>query len=259
MNNLIEVGAISYPQCEHLYEQVMDANDILSAMQKLDGLESKIFAPGNTGVLLNTDLVQKINGLKGAEFKAKHGALWISQMDCQASKLLWEALTIEKNIDTKIQFSDRRIWLDLGLNYLQPYIIERWGNSSDVSSRLFINGDLTGGKLIRQVISRLWWHAYLTYDNSSENKWHLLETLCSNSDVLLSITDRPRISHSKIIMMRLLSYLERNENKNLLNRDAIKEFTKWVIAYSGIMELTLMEESDFIELMDTIKIKVETN
>lgn len=258
MSENLTLGAINYSQCEYLYEQVMDEKNVRSALDKLSELDTKTYAPGNSGIELNTDIASNINNLKAASFKSEHGALWVSRMDYEASKLLWSSLSCEDNVDVKIQFSDRRIWMDLTLNHFQPYITERWGDTSDIASRLFINGGLTGGKLIRQTISRLWWHAYLTHDGDHENEWHLLDTLCSNSDVLLAITDRPRISHSKIILMRLLSYLELDENKEILKGDTIKQFTKWVIAYAGVMELTIMEEGDFNDLMNLIKHKILT-
>lgn len=250
MSKLEELHAITYSHSEYLHEKVMDANDVHSAMVQLEKLDTKVYAPGQTGILVNIELVEKINELKLSTIRSE------ARMDFECSKLLWGALKYDNDIDIKIQFSDRRIWLDLTLNYLQSYVLERWRKSPDISSRLFINGALTGGKLIRQIISRLWWHAYLTHDVENDDNWHLLDTLCSNSDVLLAITDRPKISHSKLILMRLLKYLKKEENKEVLKGEKIKQFTKWVIAYSGIMELTLMEESDFNNLMNHIKKKI---
>ena len=81
------------------------------------------------------------------------------------------------------------------------------------------------------------------------------KTLCTNTDVQLSLTDR-NLAHNEFIIKSTLEYLELETNRFLLKGDNIKKVSKWLLAYSGIMELPMLEPNDFTKLMEKIKDRI---
>lgn len=247
----IEINAVKDSVCEELYISVMDETSVSSAFDKIHSFsDANHFAEGNTGLHLDSTKLDELNSLDPTSFNST------SDFDIKATILFWEALEIDDGVNTKIQMSDKRIWYDITFNHLREYVEKRWGSSEAFSQRLFMNGSMTSGKLIRQAASRLWWYAFLTFDEASEvDPWHLLKTLCTNTDVQLSLTDR-NLAHNEFIIKSTLEYLELETNRFLLKGDNIKKVSKWLLAYSGIMELPMLEPDDFTELMEKIKDRV---
>lgn len=248
-----ELKALTYESYERLWGTLMDYDNINDALSIIPNLRDSFeYAEGNTGVYIDMNVIDEINRLKINHFKNT------VDFDFTSSKLLWSSISFDKTINHKLQFCDRRMWADLMFNYLTDMVNERWGESKGrtvIETRLFINGNMTSEKLTRNAVSRLWWYAYLTLDNNNVDEWHLLEVLCNNTDVIASITERS-ISHNEKLLKRLLSYLKKEENKYLLKGDNIKALTKWLIAYGAIMELPLMSEEGFVNLLNKIKARI---
>ncbi|KAA5827748.1 hypothetical protein FPF71_02615 [Algibacter amylolyticus] len=247
------IKAVKGSYCVTLYDTVLKENRVSDALLKIDQFtESDQFAEGNTGVYLDLDLVDQINSLKAENYST--AALF----DAAAAKLLWDAISFDDDVNVKIQMSDKRVWYDVTFNYLRDYTVNRWGSNKGgktVSDRLFINGDMTAGKLIRHAVSRLWWYAFLTVDSADENKWHLLDVLCTNTEVQQAITDR-NLAHNEFVIKNILRFLEKEENKELLKSKNIKIVAKWITGYAAIMELPMLDEVDFESLMTKVKARI---
>lgn len=251
---MVKVRAISFNSYEKLWESVMDETNISSAFNKIEELLSDVdYAEGDTGISISQSAIDRLNSIKKSDFSN------LAEFDEQAAKILWEELIIDEDVNLKVQLSDRRLWADLTFCHLRGMVEERWSASQGskvVETRLFILGELTSGKLIRQAVSRLWWYAHLCRDNELEdNPWHLLSVLCNNTEIQLQLTDR-QISHNQQVLKTILEYLEKKENNFLIKGDRSKALGKWLVAYSGITELTILEESELVKIFDKIKAKI---
>jgi hypothetical protein len=249
----VSVKAVRSEYCEFLYDTVLKEVTVSDALSKIESFkDSDQFSEGSTGVYLDLELIDKINNLKPKEYTT------VGLFDAAAAKLLWDAISFDDDVKVKIQMSDKRVWYDITFNYLRQYTINRWGGNNGqgtVRDRLFINGTMTAGKLIRHGISRLWWYSFLTIDNADENRWHLLDVLCTNTEVQQAITDR-NLAHNDFIIKNILRFLEKDENKELLKSKNIKIIAKWITGYAAIMELPMLDEADFSALMEKIKSRI---
>lgn len=251
---MVRINAVTFESCEKLWESVIDETNISDVFNKVSESDLEIeYAEGNTGLSISKEALDELNNLKKTDYNN------LAEFDKAAAILLWEKLLVDDEVNLRVQLSDRRIWTDLTFNHLSGLVVERWGESNGnkvVETRLFILGEMTSGKLIRHSISRLWWYAHLCRDeNNSSNPWHLLSILCDNTEVQLQLTDR-QISHNENVLKTILRYLERDENRYLLKGDKSKSLGKWLIAYSGITELTILNESEINFFLDKIKNRI---
>ena len=136
-----------------------------------------------------------------------------------------------------VQASDLRMWAYLAHNTYWDYMRTRWavdvasdddddesGNDKIVSrigSRYFFEAS-KGKAFVRQGIARLYWSAYLTYDeNNKEDPYEMTGYFLSKQDIFTVSTERS-LARYKILLLASLKVLK--ENKDLKRKDVRSYF-----------------------------------
>lgn len=160
------------------------------------------------------------------------------ETDFQNSKIIFEAF---KNKINPVQASDLRLWAYLAHVQHWDYMFTRWKidisdeedeNEQDdkkktprekaiarVNTRYFF-GASRGKAFVRQGIARLYWSAYLTYDETNENPYEYTEFFFSKQDIFTSITERS-YARNKILVLAALKELKKYPE---LSREDIRLF-----------------------------------
>ncbi len=175
-------------------------------------------------------------GIEVADYKLITGG---SDSDFQNAKTLYEAFKGKLN---PVQASDLRLWAYLAHTQHWDYMYNRWridapdeedeGDEQEdgkktpkekaidrVKTRYFF-GASRGKAFVRQGIARLYWSAYLTYDEENDNPYEYTEYFFSKQDIFTSITERS-YARNKILILAALKELKRNPE---LPRDDVRLF-----------------------------------
>lgn len=158
------------------------------------------------------------------------------ETDFQNAKIIFEAFKDKLN---PVQASDLRLWAYLAHAKHWDYMHNRWKinvpddddeekedekSSGDkmtarVKTRYFF-GVSRSKAYVRHGIARLYWSAYLTYDESNPNPYEFTEFFLSKQDVFTSITERS-YAHNKTILLAALKELKKHTD---LSRDDTRLF-----------------------------------
>ena len=160
------------------------------------------------------------------------------ELDFQNAKIVYEAYKGKLN---PVQASDLRLWAYLAHVQHWDYMCNRWrinvpddeeddeqedGKKTSqeksidrVKSRYFF-GASRGKAFVRQGIARLYWSAYLTYDETDENPYEYTEFFFSKQDIFTSITERS-YARNKTLILAALKELKKHPG---LSRDDIRLF-----------------------------------
>ena len=182
-----------------------------------------------------------------------------SANDFENMKIIYESL---KEL-TDSQASDERIWAGLAHNYCWEYMQKRWPLPEDKNKmRSHILNNYFFWNSTKAVflngISRLWWYAKYTYDESFENPYMLTKYICEND---LNGKIYPLLScrfamDPQIFKNILLSIKEYEEEKNTkLSRDQFGELKKYLNRLSGKI---VIDTLSFNELKEKIYSKLDT-
>lgn len=148
-----------------------------------------------------------------------------SETDFQNAKIIFEAYNGKIN---PIQASDLRFWSYLAHVQHWDYMHSRWkidvpdeedepddGKKSPrdkvldrVKTRYFF-GASRGKAFARQGIARLYWGAYLTYDEGNENPYEYTEFFFDKQDVFTSITERS-YARNKVLTLATLKEVKKH-------------------------------------------------
>ena len=159
-----------------------------------------------------------------------------SETDFQNAKIVFEAFNGKLNV---VQASDLRLWAYLAHVQHWDYMHRRWkidvpdeedepddGKKSPrdkmldrVKARYFF-GASRSKAFVRQGIARLYWSAYLTYDESNPNPYEFTEFFFSKQDIFTSITERS-YARNKTLVLAALKELKKHPD---LSRDDIRLF-----------------------------------
>lgn len=133
--------------------------------------------------------------------------------DFKSSIDLFERL---KHLD-RVQANDRRLWVSLTHNIFFKYTKERWKIIEDTSSEvLFRRFHFEGSSLearMRNSISRLWWGAKITYDETKEDPYELTKVLWSKQDLVQNIVERSYGTYPNVVTALLEVYKENSQLK----------------------------------------------
>lgn len=148
------------------------------------------------------------------------------EADFQNAKIVYEAYKDKLN---PLQASDLRLWAYLSHVQHWDYMYSRWridvpddeeeeiedGKKTPkekvidrVKSRYFF-GESRGKAFVRQGIARLYWGAYLTYDENNENPYEYTEFFFNKQDVFTSITERS-YARNKVLVLAALKELKKH-------------------------------------------------
>lgn len=193
-----------------------------------------------------------------------------AETDFQNSKIIYEALSKYIN---PVQASDLRLWAYLAHVKNWEYMCTRWGidayddenevlenekKSSQekiidrIGSRYFFEAS-KGKAFVRQGIARLYWGAYLTYDDDNEDPYEYTKFFFSKQDVFTSITERS-YARNKTLVLAILRELKKNPN---LSREKIRLYLAKVNQSGAITMLDSLNKKqadDFcVKIMNEIQ------
>lgn len=148
------------------------------------------------------------------------------ETDFQNAKIVFEAFKDKLN---PVQASDLRLWAYLTHVQHWDYMFSRWkidasGEEDDeeqnnggklprekmigrIKTRYFF-GASRGKAFVRQGIARLYWGAYLTYDDTSDDPYEYTEFFFNKQDIFTSITERS-YSRNKVLILAALKELKK--------------------------------------------------
>jgi hypothetical protein len=171
-----------------------------------------------------------------------------SKDDFDNMKIIYEALKYL----TDSQASDERVWTGLAHTYCWKYMQERWPLPEDKSKwnnhvlnnyffwnstkAVFLNG-----------ISRLWWYARYTYNDSLDDPYELTRYICENdiNGKIFPLVSCVFASNKKVFQSIIKSIKEYEEiNKTKLSREEFNELKTYLNRYSGIVLLDFLSEEE---------------
>ncbi len=194
------------------------------------------------------------------------------ESDFENAKIIYEAFSGKINA---VQASDLRLWAYLAHVQHWDYMRNRWAidiadaedeDSDDskkspeekaidrIGSRYFFKAS-KGKAFVRQGIARLYWSAYLTYDEANENgnPYEMTEFFFSKQDIFTSITERS-YARNKVLILAALKELKRNPD---LIREDIRLFLAKLNQAGAITVLDSLNSIQASELCKTIMDEVK--
>ena len=191
------------------------------------------------------------------------------ETDFQNAKIVFEAFNGKLN---SVQASDLRLWAYLAHVQHWDYMHCRWkidvpdeedepddGKKSPrdkvldrIKARYFF-GASRGKAFVRQGIARLYWSAYLTYDESNPNPYEFTEFFFSKQDIFTSITERS-YARNKTLVLAALKELKKHPD---LSRDDIRLFLAKLNQEGAITVLDFLDAQQASQLCEKLMNEVD--
>lgn len=186
------------------------------------------------------------------------------ETDFQNAKIVFEAFNGKLN---PVQASDLRLWAYLAHVQHWDYMHSRWkidvpdeedepddGQKSPrdkvldrVKTRYFF-GSSRGKAFVRQGIARLYWGAYLTYDEANDNPYAYTEFFFTKQDVFTSITERS-YARNKVLILAALKVLKKHPD---LSRADIRLFLAKLNQSGAITVLDFLDAEQATQLCEKL-------
>ncbi len=194
-----------------------------------------------------------------------------SESDFENAKIVYEALTGKINL---VQASDLRLWAFFAHASQWNYMCHRWGidqidpDEEDEQSgkkspvekaidrvgfRYFFKAS-KGKAFVRHGIARLYWSAYLTYDENNSNPYEYTEFFFSKQDIFTSVTERS-FARNKVLVLAALKELKKHPE---LSREEIRLFLAKLNQSGAITVLDFLDEVSATNLCEEIMAEVST-
>lgn len=187
-----------------------------------------------------------------------------SDTDFQNAKILFDAYKGKIN---PVQASDLRLWAYLAHVQHWDYMCKRWkidvpdkeeGGSEKslrdkvidrIGSRYFFKTS-KGKAFVRHGIARLYWGAYLTYDEDNENgnPYEYTEFFFSKQDIFTSITERS-FARNKTLVIAALKELKKNPE---MSREEIRLFLAKLNQSGAITVLDFLDKNQAEQLCHNV-------
>lgn len=187
-----------------------------------------------------------------------------SDTDFQNAKILFDAYKGKIN---PVQASDLRLWAYLAHVQHWDYMCKRWkidvpdkeeGGSEKslrdkvidrIGSRYFFKAS-KGKAFVRHGIARLYWGAYLTYDEDNENgnPYEYTEFFFSKQDIFTSITERS-FARNKTLVIAALKELKKNPE---MSREEIRLFLAKLNQSGAITVLDFLDKNQAEQLCHNV-------
>ena len=180
-----------------------------------------------------------------------------SKTDYENAVKLYDSFKHQLN---PVQASDLRLWSYLAHNTYWDYMRTRWAIDmaseededdagkdkivSRIGSRYFFKAS-KGKAFVRQGIARLYWSAYLTYDESnSDNPYEMTEYFLSKQDIFTVSTERS-LARDKELLLAALKVLKQNGD---LKRAEIRSYFLNLNQAGGVVVFDSLSKEDALEL-----------
>ena len=174
-----------------------------------------------------------------------------SKTDFENAVKLYSAF---KDVLNPVQASDLRLWAYLAHNTYWEYMRARWAINipadedeavaeanklaARIGSRFFFKAS-KGKAFVRQGIARLYWSAYLTYDDKNSNPFEYTQYFLSKQDIFAVSTERS-LARNKRMLLAALKVLKETEG---LKREDIRQFFLRLNQAGGILVLDSLSEN----------------
>lgn len=192
---------------------------------------------GDTGIYVN-DIELVIPEKQGTE------------TDLENCKRIYNAM---KNLSIQTA-TEERVWAYLTHNVFWDYMRKRWPvedanpQESFIKMRYLFSKSM-GQALLRNGISRLWWIAYSTYDESYDNPYHLTEILLRDSDFQVGILER-NFSRNQDLTRNLLKAIDKYTHDNKFpSRQQSRDLIKHINLIGGTKVLDVLDYEDIEEII----------
>jgi len=234
--NKVELKVFTESYTDKLYRDVKSTVNIENYFKHTFPYEER-FPKGGTNIFISDDF-----------------DLDPEKSDLENSILLYEELKLNET-----QASDPRFWTYLSHVTFWKYMRKRWAienvRKNDnpigrvIDRYLLINPRLES--LTRNGISRLWWYAHLTKDNSREDNYELTKILLTRAEIPVGLLERT-IGINGNMRTAILEFL--NENTDILsNEDLTRELLRAINLYGGTKLLPLLEIQEIKKVLYLLK------
>lgn len=176
-----------------------------------------------------------------------------SKTDYENAVKLYESFKDQLN---PVQASDLRLWAYLAHNTYWDYMRTRWAIDvaseededdagkdkivSRIGSRYFFKAS-KGKAFVRQGIARLYWSAYLTYDEDNKNNpYEMTEYFLSKQDIFLVSTERSLARYKTLLLAALKVLKEHGE----LKRTEIRSYFLNLNQAGGVIVFDSLSKQD---------------
>lgn len=244
-----------------LKQKALDAlqKDIPSNLEKYQNSSGWI---GQYFVDKETPMYYFDTGLEVPDYQLVVGG---PETDFQNAKIVYEAYKGKIN---PLQASDLRLWSYLAHVQHWDYMFARWkidvpdedeAEQEDskksprdkvvdrVKTRYFF-GASRGKAFVRQGIARLYWSAYLTYDEDNEDPYEFTEFFFSKQDIFTSITERS-YARNKVLVLAALKELKKHPE---ISRDDTRLFLAKLNQAGAITVLDFLDAAQAKQLCEQI-------
>lgn len=197
-------------------------------------------------------------GIDVPDYKLINGG---PENDFLNAKIVFEAYKDKIN---QVQASDLRLWAYLAHKEHWDYMFSRWkidvpdddeegdGAKSSIDKAVdrvkarYFFGLSRGKSFVRQGIARLYWSAFLTYDENNTNPYEFTEFFFSKQDIFTSITERS-FARNKVLVLAALKELKKHSD---LSRDDIRMFLAKLNQAGAISLFDYLNETQAVELCE---------
>lgn len=155
---------------------------------------------------------------------------------------------------TVVQATDERVWAYLTHTIYRDYMMYRWDVSKQetnkeeyIKSRYFFSRK-EGNPFIRNGLSRLWWTAYSTYDETRENPFELTEYLMSSFSLSWNFLTRNFSQNTSLLRNILSALIELNWLPQ--NVGDISKLVKYINQVGGITILDVLSKEEVKKILE---------
>ncbi len=186
-----------------------------------------------------------------------------SKTDYENAVKIYEAFKEKLN---PVQASDLRLWAYLAHNVYWDYMRVRWaidassddddddlvGEKDKLASRIgarYFYKASKGKAFVRQGIARLYWSAYLTYDeDTTDNPYELTEYFLSKQDIFAVSTERALARNKKLLLAALRVLKDYGD----LKRPIIRKYFLRLNQAGGVIILDSLSKDSALKLAKEI-------
>jgi len=153
---------------------------------------------------------------------------------------------------TPLQASNKYMWTYMchAIPECRKYILNRWTDmrKNTIKTRFFVT-DIRHS-LFDNAISRLWWYAHLTYDETSINKYALTEVLLSNQTICTDFMDTynsRNVIRAKDVLGALKVFKEELGTSRGLS-EYFRDCNKYLNRYAAVSSLDFLEPEEIRDI-----------
>lgn len=137
---------------------------------------------------------------------------------------------------TSAQAADERIWTFLAHEIYPEYVSARWiKKDKEITvgglERYFAYNNKT---LSKNAIARLWWGAYLTYDETREDPYELTRLFFKSQDLTVGLLERNMGNNQKWIKAFLSVLLDYDTKYKIIKSTNVQNLMKYLNFFGGV-------------------------